>query len=341
MKNRGLTALLALALVGARIASAQSLADDPRVAQRLELARVWLEGAARLRPDPGRLGRPRPRSAGAVERRLRRGRPGAPGAGRDRRDHLQHLLDLQALHEHRGDAAARRGPPSPRRPREAPPALVRHEAQRGRGRDRDRGPAHPCLGPAPRVGLRLLVAPRLRLSQPASRSSRGSRSRSLSTPRSGPSSTRTSASAWPARSCRPRRASPTTPTRARASWTPWACRAPAPRCRRRSGGGGWPPAYSALDRSGKRQPVPFFTARGIAPAAGYASTATDLAHFASWQFRLLEKGGEEVLRATTLREMYRIHWAEPDLETLWGLGLRSVALRRQDVRRARRRLPGL
>ena len=78
--------------------------------------------------------------------------------------------------------------------------------------------------------------------------------------------------------------------------------------------------FSALDRSGKRQPVPFFTARGIAPAAGYASTATDLARFASWQFRLLEKGGEEVLRATTLREMYRIHWAEPDLETLWGLG---------------------
>ena len=78
--------------------------------------------------------------------------------------------------------------------------------------------------------------------------------------------------------------------------------------------------YAALGRDGKRQPLPFFTARGIAPAAGYASTATDLARFASWQFRLLEKGGEEVLRATTLREMHRIHWAEPDLETLWGLG---------------------
>ena len=78
--------------------------------------------------------------------------------------------------------------------------------------------------------------------------------------------------------------------------------------------------FSALDRSGTRRPLPFFTARGIAPAAGYASTANDLARFASWQFRLLEKGGEEVLRATTLREMFRIHWAEPDLETLWGLG---------------------
>ena len=78
--------------------------------------------------------------------------------------------------------------------------------------------------------------------------------------------------------------------------------------------------YSALNREGQREPTPFFTARGIAPAAGYASTAGDLARFASWQFRLLQKGGSEILKATTLREMYRIHWVEPDLETLWGLG---------------------
>jgi len=78
--------------------------------------------------------------------------------------------------------------------------------------------------------------------------------------------------------------------------------------------------YSALDREGHREPTPFFLARGIAPAAGYASTAGDLARFASWQFRLLQKGGTEILKATTLREMHRIHWVEPDLETLWGLG---------------------
>jgi CubicO group peptidase (beta-lactamase class C family) len=78
--------------------------------------------------------------------------------------------------------------------------------------------------------------------------------------------------------------------------------------------------YTALDREGQRRPMPFFTARGIGPAAGYASTVADLGKFASWQFRLLEKGGTEVLKATTLREMYRIHWAEPDFDTLWGLG---------------------
>jgi CubicO group peptidase (beta-lactamase class C family) len=78
--------------------------------------------------------------------------------------------------------------------------------------------------------------------------------------------------------------------------------------------------YSALDREGHRKAVPFFQARGIAPAAGYASNAEDLARFAQWQLRLLEKGGTEILKATTLREMQRVHWAEPDYKTLWGLG---------------------
>jgi hypothetical protein len=46
----------------------------------------------------------------------------------------------------------------------------------------------------------------------------------------------------------------------------------------------------------------------------------DLARFASWQFRLLDHGGTEVLRAYTLREMQRVHWVDPDFETTWGLG---------------------
>ena len=78
--------------------------------------------------------------------------------------------------------------------------------------------------------------------------------------------------------------------------------------------------YTSRDRSGQRREAPFFTANGIAPAAGYASTVNDLSRFAQWQFRLLAKGGTEVLKATTLREMHRVHWAEPDLQTIWGLG---------------------
>jgi CubicO group peptidase (beta-lactamase class C family) len=86
-------------------------------------------------------------------------------------------------------------------------------------------------------------------------------------------------------------------------------------------GGRLATGYSALRRDGTRVPVPFFMVRGIAPAAGYASSAEDLARFASWQFRVLErKGGEDVLRSNTLREMQRVHWVDPDLETMWGLG---------------------
>jgi len=78
--------------------------------------------------------------------------------------------------------------------------------------------------------------------------------------------------------------------------------------------------YSTLTRNGEPKEMPFFQVRGIAPAAGYASTAADLARFASWQFRLLGTGGEEILKANTLREMYRIHWVEPNFETTRGLG---------------------
>ena len=77
---------------------------------------------------------------------------------------------------------------------------------------------------------------------------------------------------------------------------------------------------SALTRAGRRDPVPFFQGKGVAPAMGFASTAEDLARFASWQFRLLAGGGTEVLKAATLREMHRVHFVDPDFETTWGLG---------------------
>jgi CubicO group peptidase (beta-lactamase class C family) len=78
--------------------------------------------------------------------------------------------------------------------------------------------------------------------------------------------------------------------------------------------------YTGIRRSGTREPVkPFFT-RGITAAAGFTSSVNDLATFASWQFRLLEEGGDEVLNANTLREMHRVHWVDPDWETTWGIG---------------------
>jgi len=78
--------------------------------------------------------------------------------------------------------------------------------------------------------------------------------------------------------------------------------------------------YSAIKRDRTRSMLEMFQARGIAPAAGFSSTVRDLAVFASWQFRLLKKGGKEILHAATLREMQRVHWMDPDWKTSWGLG---------------------
>jgi CubicO group peptidase (beta-lactamase class C family) len=84
--------------------------------------------------------------------------------------------------------------------------------------------------------------------------------------------------------------------------------------------------YSVKLRDGSRKVIPFYLVNGIAPAAGFASTVEDLALFASWQFRLLEKGGWEVLAANTLKEMHRVHWLDPNWRTTRGLGF-SVSRR--------------
>ena len=78
--------------------------------------------------------------------------------------------------------------------------------------------------------------------------------------------------------------------------------------------------HSARDRNGDRQVVPCFDTKAISPAAGFTSSVRDLASFASWQFRLLAGGPTEVLSASTLREMHRVHWIDPDWRTSWGLG---------------------
>jgi CubicO group peptidase (beta-lactamase class C family) len=77
--------------------------------------------------------------------------------------------------------------------------------------------------------------------------------------------------------------------------------------------------YSSLYRDGSRKMMPFFQANGIAAAAGYSSTVVDLAKFASWQFRVLA-GNKEILHSSTLKEMQRVQWMNPDGKLTWGLG---------------------
>ncbi len=87
-------------------------------------------------------------------------------------------------------------------------------------------------------------------------------------------------------------------------------------------GRGLATGYGPLTREGVRALMPFYDAKGITPAAGFASNVRDLGAVASWQFRLLRHGGEEVLKAATLREMQRVQWVDPDWRMTRGLGFR-------------------
>jgi len=82
--------------------------------------------------------------------------------------------------------------------------------------------------------------------------------------------------------------------------------------------------FSARRGSPDRERLALFDVEGIGPAAGMASSANDLATFARWQLGLRADGGNQVLRAATLREMQRVHWVDPDWETTWGLGFSVV-----------------
>ncbi len=76
--------------------------------------------------------------------------------------------------------------------------------------------------------------------------------------------------------------------------------------------------------NGKRAASPFTDCKGITPAANMSSTVEDLAQFAMLQFREDPKGGKQILRGSTLREMHRVHWLQPDWMMGWGLGFNIV-----------------
>lgn len=81
--------------------------------------------------------------------------------------------------------------------------------------------------------------------------------------------------------------------------------------------------YGPRNGQGAREPLPFYEIKALGPAAGFSSSATDLARFAAWQFRVLGGADDGVLGGASLRDMQRIHWVSPDLpEESWGLGFR-------------------
>jgi len=78
--------------------------------------------------------------------------------------------------------------------------------------------------------------------------------------------------------------------------------------------------FSRRMPDGSRRELPFSDTKGITPAANLSSTVEDLAKFISLQFRDGSRKGNQVLKGSTLREMQRVHWMRPGMETAWGLG---------------------
>jgi CubicO group peptidase (beta-lactamase class C family) len=76
-----------------------------------------------------------------------------------------------------------------------------------------------------------------------------------------------------------------------------------------------------------RSVAPFTDGRGITPAANMTTCVSDLARFGMLQFRDGPAGGAQILKSSTLREMQRVHWLEPDWEAGWGLGFRVTRVR--------------
>ena len=87
--------------------------------------------------------------------------------------------------------------------------------------------------------------------------------------------------------------------------------------------------YARRLPNGERDRAPATDARGISAAAGLTTTVEDLARFVMLQFRTgsptsavtpAPPKAAQILRGTTLAEMHRVHWLEPDWQAGWGLG---------------------
>ena len=78
--------------------------------------------------------------------------------------------------------------------------------------------------------------------------------------------------------------------------------------------------YTRRLPNGARGPVGPYDLRGVSGAAALTTSVADLARFAMLQFRDGPASGAQILRGSTLREMQRVHWLEPDWQAGWGLG---------------------
>lgn len=79
--------------------------------------------------------------------------------------------------------------------------------------------------------------------------------------------------------------------------------------------------YSRKLEDGTRKVMPFTNAKALVAAANISSTIEDLAKYASLQFRKSQiVFGDQILKESTIREMQRVQWLNPDWKSGYGLG---------------------
>lgn len=72
----------------------------------------------------------------------------------------------------------------------------------------------------------------------------------------------------------------------------------------------------------RREPEPFVEIGDVAAAGVLASNVEDLSRFVALQFRTSSDDSGAVVRGSTLREMHRVQWLNPDWQGGWGLGFK-------------------
>jgi len=78
--------------------------------------------------------------------------------------------------------------------------------------------------------------------------------------------------------------------------------------------------YSHRLEGGQHAVLAYTETKGITPAASIATTIPDMARYVSLQFREADNSPEAVLKGSTLKEMHRVQWLQPDWQNGWGLG---------------------
>jgi len=78
--------------------------------------------------------------------------------------------------------------------------------------------------------------------------------------------------------------------------------------------------YGRLIPGEDRQAFSFVDLKAINPAGGLFTSLSDLSRFVYWQLRLRDRGGQEILKSSTLADMQRVHWLFEDWSSGQGLG---------------------